>query len=422
MIPSETKRGDKRIIRLKRRSVCYAENGMRSVPLKRTMQNVERFLLHSPFEIQFTHQITNKTGKIGKAVLVYHSPHGKSKDKYYFGKGLSTSQNIASACFEFFERYCAELRPEDSILESTYRDLQDQAVDPEHFVLAADSLYRQDKKIDWVWGYSLTRKVPLLVPANLVFCPYVTSDRKKIIAMPDSNGLASGNNLEEAILHGLLEVVERDQVMISEYNRMPFKKIRQENIPASCLPVIEFLNGKGFQISFLSGSSDIPVPFVAAFIHHKNKPANCSVAFGSYVDPGLAMERALTEAVQMIPPSVNHKKWVDSGAPQFFLSCLRDETPFNDPKYQPYPDIRQNIGILVSLLKDLGSEVIAVDLSLPEVPFPSVRILCTHLQPCIRNISGRLSQRFFNVPVKLGYKNEPIPLSELKIWNICGYK
>ena len=59
------------------------------------------------------------------------------------------------------------------------------------------------------------------MPANLVFCPYEPPGSGKGIAWMDSNGLAAGNDLEEAVLHGLLEVVERDAIMISEHNRLP---------------------------------------------------------------------------------------------------------------------------------------------------------------------------------------------------------
>jgi len=41
----------------------------------------------------------------------------------------------------------------------------------------------------------------------------------------NTNGLASGNTIEEAILHGLLEVIERDSLSIAEYTRNPGKEI-----------------------------------------------------------------------------------------------------------------------------------------------------------------------------------------------------
>jgi YcaO-like protein with predicted kinase domain len=111
--------------------------------------------------------------------------------------------------------------------------------------------------------------VPVLVPANLVFLPYITTDDDKYFVFESSNGLASGNNIEEAILHGLIELIGRDQVLISEYNRLPFKRITQESLPDACSPILELLANMGFQVYILSGTSDIPVPFIAAFIQNR---------------------------------------------------------------------------------------------------------------------------------------------------------
>ena len=418
---SIARRGKKCKIRLKNRTVRYAENGQRSVPLEESIKNIEQFFLRSPIEVQFAF-IKNKYGKTNRAILTYHSPFDQSQDQHYFGKGLSTNQNIASACFEFFERYNARMSHDDEILESSFDEVSDFAIDPQRFSLAESFNFHRAKKIDWIWGYSFSQKRPVLVPANLVFCPYIASGIEKYIGISDSNGLASGNNIEEAILHGLLEVIERDQVTVSEYNRLPFKRVIPESIPKGCNPTIDRLADEGFEVYILSGTTDIPVPFIAVFLHCKKNPSNCSVAFGCHSDPALALERALTEAIQLLPPSVNHKKWLQSGATQYYLSNLKDEIHFDALKNIATTDIKENIEILLSCLKEIDSEVIVVDLTQPDIPFPSVRILATKLQPCIREDSVRLSQRLFEVPVKLGLRSEPIRRSEVKIWPICGYK
>jgi hypothetical protein len=51
-----------------------------------------------------------------------------------------------------------------------------------------------------------------------------------------------------------------------------------------------------------------------------------------------------------------------------------------------------------------------------------VRVLATRLQPRLNADSMRLSNRFFEVPVKLGFRKEPLPVSDIKLWAICGYR
>jgi thioglycine synthase len=407
-------------LHLRKRLVCHAENGLRSVPIEKTIQKIQQFFLKSPIEVQFSF-IKKKLGGINRALLKYHSPSGSSGDKHYFGKGLTVGQNIASASFEFFERYCAVMRPDDLITEASYNELSDKAVDPLLFNLG-NSSFTPSSKIDWVRGYSLSRKIPVLIPANLVYLPYQAENNEKHIVLADSNGLASGNNIEEAILHALLEVIERDQLNISEYNRLPFKRIVPESVPGVCKPLLENLERKGFEVHLLWGNSDLPIPFIAAFLQHRNISSRCAVAYGSYPEPTIALERALTEAVQMLPPSGNHKAWLKSGAPQFFKSVPPDEIDFGAVKNSATDEIRENIEICVSMLKDIGSEVFVVDLSRHDIPFPAVRVLATRLQPRLNEDSMRLSKRFFEVPVKLGFKDYQSTISDIKLWPICGYR
>jgi ribosomal protein S12 methylthiotransferase accessory factor YcaO len=410
----------RRAFHLRKRFVCHAENGLRSVPVEKTIQKMELAFLKSPIEVQFTF-IKKGFGGINRAVIKHHSPSGKSEDKHYFGKGLTIGQNIASAGFEFFERYCARMRPDDKMIEAPFHEVADKAVDPRLFDLG-NSSFNPEVEIEWVRGYSLTRKAWLLVPANLVFLPYQADKIEKHIVLSDSNGIAAGNNLEEAILHALLEVIERDQVNISEYNRFPYKRINPGSVPKVCHPLLENLKKKGFNIYPLAGYSDLPIPFMAVFLQHKKVTTRCAVAYGSYPDPVIALERALTEAIQMLPPSGNHKTWLQSGAPQFFQSEFSEEIQVGSIKSIATRDIRETIEICVSILKEIGSEVFVVDLSRPDIPFPTVRVLATRLQPRLNEDSMRLSDRFFQVPVKLGFRKRPAARSDIRLWPICGYR
>ncbi len=413
-------RGRKKTLALKQRLVCHAENGLRSVPIEKTVQHIEQFFLKSPLEVQFTF-IKKGGGGINRAILKYHSPEGKAEDKHYFGKGLTIGQNIASAGFEFFERYCARMRPDDRLREASYDELDGNAVDPRLFHLGKSS-FDPALKIDWIWGYSLTREIPVLVPANLVFLPYRPDKMEKNIVLSDSNGIAAGNNPEEAILHALLEVIERDQVNISEYNRLPVWLIAPESIPDVCRPLVKNLKSKGFGVSLFAGSSDLPIPFIIAFLQHRKVISRCSVAYGAYPDPVIALERALTEAVQMLPPSGNHGGWLESGAPEFYRSGSHEEIPFSSLENLATNDITETIRKCVSILRDTGSEVFVVDLSHPDIPFPSVRVLATRMQPRLNEDSMRISERFFDVPVRLGFRKTPLANHEVKTWPICGYR
>ncbi len=414
-------RGEKHEITFHSRPVLYTENGFRSVPLEETLETIERFFLTTEIEVQFDMQ-PGQVEECRKAVLHVLDPRGKEKDRYHFGKGTTAGQTLASACVEFMERFCAGLRPEDVLVGAPYQDVRSHARDPRLFSLAPEAAFDDSLVIDWVWGYSLTESEPVLVPANLVFCPYETSPGKTYIAWIDSNGLASGNNIEEAVLHGILEIVERDALVINEYNRLPLDDISPETLPDSIRPLVDRLDRDGFLCFFKGASTDIPIPTVAAFLTQESDPSHCAMAFGCHLDPSLALSRSLTEAVQLLPPTVNHKEWLASGSPALYTAKGPRTVSLNEMANQATSDLAANIEICIEILARFAIEVIFVDLSLPEVPFPTVRVLATNLQPLCHKEDMRLSKRFFQVPLTLGYRDKEADLSEVEIWPICGFR
>ncbi|MFJ4477851.1 TOMM precursor leader peptide-binding protein [Streptomyces xanthochromogenes] len=83
--------------------------------------------------------------------------------------------------------------------------------------------YRPDLVMPWVWGYSLTRERPVLVPESLAY--YRLGRHRPQSARPFvseiSNGCALGGCIEEAALYGLLELAERDAFLLTWYARLP---------------------------------------------------------------------------------------------------------------------------------------------------------------------------------------------------------
>ena len=415
------RRGDKKRISLVSRPVLYAGNGLRSVPLAKTLAAIERFFLENVAEAQFE-MSSRPTDGTTRAVLEYLGPRGELAGSRYTGKGADRAQTMASACMEFIERFAAGPRPEDFRLEADLSGAGSEACDPSRFCLSAGAADVRTRAIDWVWGYSLTRSRSVLVPANLVFLPYRTDVREKRIAWTDSNGLASGNCLEEAILHGILEVIERDAVMIAEYNRLPLKEVRTEGLPAEALAIRKALESKGFACSLRSVPTDLPIPVIAAFVRSRERPSCCSVAFGCHLSPALAVARALTEAVQLLPPSYNHRGWQRSGSPERYAAPAPQRISFGDLPDRSSRDLKTNIRACVAILKGVGVEVIVVDLSLPDVAFPVVRALATGLQPLLHEGDMRISPRFFDVPLKLGLRAGKRAPAKVRIWPLCGYR
>ncbi|MEU3369304.1 TOMM precursor leader peptide-binding protein [Streptomyces sp. NPDC006660] len=83
--------------------------------------------------------------------------------------------------------------------------------------------YHPDLTMPWVWGYSLTRERPVLVPESLAYYRlgrHQPSANRPFVS-EISNGCALGGCVEEATLYGLLELAERDAFLLTWYARLP---------------------------------------------------------------------------------------------------------------------------------------------------------------------------------------------------------
>jgi len=158
-------------------------------------------------------RLANITGldRIGIPVAMAVRPNSRSVSVSQ-GKGLDLPQAMASALMEACEGFHAEeIGPGR---HATYRTLAMNAAVVEPDTLCRGNVsFDLDRVIGWVHGYDLLQHEPCWVPADLVHTDYT-------LARPDgdflagSNGLASGNQLIEAVNAALYELIERDGVAL----------------------------------------------------------------------------------------------------------------------------------------------------------------------------------------------------------------
>jgi ribosomal protein S12 methylthiotransferase accessory factor len=114
-----------------------------------------------------------------------------------------------------------------------------------------------------------------------------------------SNGLASGNTREEAILHGLYEVIERDVLAGARLGTCRSMRIDPTSVDGSAsAPVLE----RFWQADATVGIYGLLHPTgIACFEVHLSSPSYPTVIKGSgcHLNRDIALSRALTEAAQV---------------------------------------------------------------------------------------------------------------------------
>ncbi|MCE8423807.1 MAG: YcaO-related McrA-glycine thioamidation protein [Candidatus Methanoperedens sp.] len=227
----------------------------------------------------------------------------------YSGKGSTETNARISAIMESFERCLAE-QPEVSInlkgipisserVTDTYECLCENYPTLYPDTLLLPKHVDEFTSLEWILGYDIMNDVEVFVPANAVFHPYNPQAANKLFRS-NTNGLASGNAIEEAILHGLLEVIERDSLSIAEYTRNPGREIILDENDGLNYELKRKMEVAGIKVKVWLLESDIDIPAVVTALDDTvlKDPALLVMGAGAHLSPEIAVTRALTEAAQ----------------------------------------------------------------------------------------------------------------------------
>lgn len=224
------------------------------------------------------------------------------KANFYEGGGASISNLRAKkrAICEAVERFSGS-KVSENLIRGPYEELVDSAVDPNKLILFKKSQYRMNfpyipynrsKRIEWVRGFSLTHDKEIFVPAFAVYLGYnrtVSYDRYFFPTL--SCGLAVAENFDNAVIHGILELIERDAAMLAWMFCLSPLRLDLSSIKSKKLvKLIKNIETEGLcpVVSIVTG--DIKIPTVIGIIYAKNQKF-------PYASFGLATEMNIEEAV-----------------------------------------------------------------------------------------------------------------------------
>ncbi len=392
-------------------------------------------------------------------------PHNSEPDRG-FGRGVDFQSSQLSALMEALERY-GGMRPNSkrTNVRGSYRALADDAIDPTTLGLHDEAQYDLPKfgfqkysaqaQIDWVWGYSFLKRQPVLIPEGIAY--YGLPLEIAGFAYECSNGCAIGGSLEEAILYGLLEVVERDAFLIAWYGRLELPEIDLASVrdPMLRLQLERLEHQSGFQVRAFDATVENGVPTVwlmAVAPEVRDNEPSLLCAAGSH----LSFERAIANALGELAPNAGFFREHFQKHLEHVKKMVQDTTlcrKLEDHQLlYAHPDMRSRLNFLLDrkhkhslasreaahqphpLLEDLrddlehvlqrfsrdGLEVIVVDQTAPEhreLGFHCVKVIVPGLIPMTFGHQYRRVQhlpRLLEIPHRLGYRSQPLQLGDLQ--------
>ena len=320
-------------------------------------------------------------------IPVYFSLCGPDAEKIIgtkkqMGKGGTPRQSEASAVMELAERFSffSFCREQDNFFVDTYRNIKDRALPLESIAKSVhDDSPDLEKALNlfsglplqWTWSYNMTRDEAFLIPFNWFF------------AINEYNGPSAGNCMEEAILQGISELVERHVSSIVSRNRLRVPTIDLDSATDPLVrEMIEKYRRVGVKLYASDFSLDTGIPTVAVLAYDPSTfPENSEIVWtaGTTPDPQKALSRALTEVAQLGGDFNTKSNYVASGLPKFKALDDADYIIRADSQCEltSLPDLsndnmKTEVENCISALSNRGMEVMLIDVTHPKLGVPAL--------------------------------------------------
>ncbi|KHE71537.1 TOMM precursor leader peptide-binding protein [Halobacillus sp. BBL2006] len=312
--------------------------------------------------------------------------------------------------------------------------------------------FHPDKKMNWVWGYSLIKKETILVPELLAY--YSMGGCGHGTIFETSNGCAIGGSLEEAIFHGIMEVLERDSFLMSWYAKLPLPRIDpySSNDEELHLMIDRMREVAGYDLYLYNATMEHGIPCIFTITKNRRSDSdglNLMCAAGAHLDPVRAVKSAVYESVGMIEPlnkefrknKADYLKMLSDsslvqkmddhgmvyGLPEaeerlhFLLHQDQPMQTFEEAFHwrKNHPDLTEDLKEILQVFRQLQLDVIVVDQTSPEIRrngLHCVKVLIPGMLPMtfghhLTRVTGL--GRVLKIPKQLGYLDRELTLEEL---------
>ncbi|WP_394825529.1 YcaO-like family protein [Pendulispora albinea] len=223
------------------------------------------------------------------------------------GRSTHHDRAVVGALFEAMERYCLSIYRQRDLVRASHAQLESAgraALDP--VTLSSHEKTRDPAVADalrhapmaWTPGFSYRLRSDILVPAQSVYLPYVFNEGEPVLRDPLTTGAAAGLLMGSAVLRGLLEVIERDAIMVTHYRSLSPPRLDLDGRGGGELDwVIQNLRRYQLDLSLYDIRLDLPVPAVLAkIIDRSGVGPSMTVASKAAFDVHDAVKGAIFEA------------------------------------------------------------------------------------------------------------------------------
>ena len=397
------------------------EGTHRATTIEETWNRVTPYLFNAGIT-----RVADITGldRVGIPVFNAIAPYSNDHISVYSGKGITKRHARVSAVMEAFERHAAALpRTPDAVCSyNQARKRYENVLNPIDINLSINPMYNDELPLSWCWFFDIgvNPPAPTLVPHAITgYLQY--SHEMPVFAVSSTNGIASGNTLEEAACHAIYELIERDDWTAADIvsNRIS-RSVSEGRIGSGSIELGDLLGEKNPSLDMSSVPKEVQTllgPFFDANIEVEMKdisgPSGVTTiiavshevmgenysrlhqGFGCSCDPLLACTRALTEVAQsrvvdiqatredISQPQEDVPRWMRHSqraaafrSDGWLMRKTKLKRSFKDLQGFQSFDFTQELKMLQACLNNMGlKRILLRDLTAPSFPMSVVRVV-----------------------------------------------
>ena len=370
------------------------------------------------------------------------------------GKGSTPRQSEASALCEAIERYSGAFHGDEIRCRRRFADFEQEgqstAIPPNDVQLFSDrqlddaerlnarghpynhvpARLDPEAEIDWSPVWSLTEGRHRYLPTAILY-GMAAEEGSQPNLKADTNGCAAGNTLEEAILQGFFELVERDAFAIWWYNRLRLPEVDLASFGDEYLASAHgYYRRLRREMWVLDATSDLGIPvFVAVSRRTDKQEEDILYSAGAHTDPHIAALRAVCELNQgLLWPGIGGADngtgntvddpmtrwwWRNGRLAEHPYLAPDPGLPRRGPSDYTAPataDTREDVERCRALVEARGMDLLVLNQTRPDIGMPVARVVV----PGMRHFWERFAPgRLFDVPVAMGRRDSPLAEAQL---------
>ena len=318
------------------------------------------------------------------------------------GKGCTNLQAQVSAIMEATEFACWENYCPLPNWKAHHNFFDEKAISLEEF---ADSIFypiKEDVVQPWTKVIEISSNDIYWIGYDLMSMKRNSKNEKIKWAYTSTNGLASGNSIKEALLHAILELIERDSECCASFlmlnDKIPRIHIDSYSIDENYLSnLIDKIRVNSCSVEIFQNPNEFGIYSFSVYIVDKSNLLYSNIGHGAHFYSYIALSRAITEAAQ-------GRITMISGSREDNFRC----------DYRYIKDVAKNINercdyeLSISKTKKINFK--------PE-------LIETSLDIAMDNIISRIKNNGFNKILFADLTDEKIqvPVVKVLIPGLCGY-